>query len=437
MRKRFLSLLLAGLLTLTVGCGQQSAPVEESPDAPEVQEPTEPVDPRTLEWSIPEEYLDLLIVDTELEDADEHWVSLVTVHEKASVEAAEAEWGDGAGTGFLFGLCALDQIAFEQFLQYDMAGTFVFARGGGWYYAKTFATDVQFYRQDGEIDTESEDWATWEELNTLGETVCQDFVTRNGLEPYTALDIQTAPFTWEGEHAYAQYYEYYSVDGSRDEFYTLLLSQPARQGEGGIWCVDRMYDLLGYQYLNFGPEDVTAAEYYESLQAECDAGQHPELLTPLGAAKAYVTDTTWLSGEGTDENVVLVDRLDTEYIEVNQKISQLLAALIWQPEEATEQEILDAIGSFRSDTWGVMSRRNYGSDWWGPLQEALERVAVGDGQAERDAAMMHFFTTAYGPYAQFIGQQLSAQRDADPDAFLTALKDFDPNYQTAILAAVE
>lgn len=437
MGKRFLSLLLAGLLTLTVGCGQQSAPVEESPDAPEIREPTEPVDPRTLEWSIPEEYLDLLIVDTEPGDADEHWVSLLTVHEKASVEAAEAEWGDGAGTGFLFGLCALDQIAFEQFLQYDMAGTFVFAKGGGWYYAKTFATDVQYYRAGRELDTKSEDWATWTELNALGETVCQDFLTRNGLEAFTALDLQTASFTWEGEHAYAQYYEYYGVDGSRDEFCTLLLSQPVKQGEGGIWCVDRTYDLYGYQYLNFGPEDVAAADYYEALQAECDAGLHPELLTPLGAARAYVTETSWLSGEATDENLILVDRLDTEYIEVNQKISQLLAALMWRPEEVSEQEILDTIGSFRSDTWGVMGRRNYGPDWWGPLQEALERVAVGDVQAERDIAMMHIFLTAYGLYAKFIGQQLLAQRDADPDAFLTALKDFNPQYQVAILAAVE
>lgn len=434
MRKRFLSLLLAGLLTLSVGCRQQSTPVEEVPDGPETAEVT---DPRTLEWSIPEEYLPLLIVETELEDSDEHWVSLLTVHEKASVEAAIADWGDGDGTGFLFGIAAMDQIGFEQYLQYDYPGTFVFARSGEWYFARTFATDVQYYRTNREIDTESEDWASWLELNELGETVCQDFLTRNGLEPFTALDVQTASFTWEGEHAYAQYYEYYGVDGSRDEFYTLLLSQPVKQGEGGIWCVDRMYDLYGYQYLYFGPEDVAAADHYENLQAECDAGLHPELLTPLGAAQAFAADSPWFSDENAEESVFLVDELDTEYFAVNQKISQLLAALIWRPEEASEQEILDTIGSFRSDTWGVMGRRNYGSDWWGPLQEALERVAVGDGQSERDTAMMHIFLTAYGPYAKFIGQQLSEQRDADPDAFLTALKDFNPQYQVAILAAVE
>lgn len=431
MRKRFFALLLAGLLTLSTGCGQQSAPADEVPDTTEI------TDPRKLEWSIPEEYLDLLIVETDFEDVDEHTITLLSVREKASVEAFIADGGSEDGVGFLFGIAAMDQIGFEQFLQYDVPGTFVFARSGGWYFAKTFATDVQYYRAGRELDTKSEEWASWTELNALGETVCQDFLTRNALESFTALDVQTASFTWEGEHAYAQYYEYYGVDGSRDEFCTLLLSQPVRQGEGGIWCVDRTYDLLGYQYLNFGPEDVAAADHYENLQAECDAGLHPELLTPLGAAKAYVTETSWLSGEATDENLILVDDLDTEYIEVNQKISQLLAALMWRPEEASEQEILDTIGSFRSDTWGVMGRRNYGSDWWGPLQEALERVAVGDGQVERDTAMMHIFLTTYGPYAKFIGQQLSAQRDADPDAFLTALKDFNPQYQVAILAAVE
>lgn len=431
MRKRFFALLLAGLMCLSAGCGQPSAPTDEMPDTTEI------TDPRKLEWSIPDEYLDLLIVETDFEDVDEHTITLLSVREKASVEAFVADGGSEDGTGFLFGITAMDQIGFEQFLQYDIPGTFVFARSGGWYFAKTFATDVQYYRPGRELDRNSADWATWTELHGLGETVCQDFLTRNGLEAYTALDLQTASFTWEGEHAYAQHYEYYSVDGSRDEINTLLLSQPVKQGEGGIWCVDRTYDLCGYQYLNFGPEDVAAADYYAALQAECDAGQHPELLTPLGAAKAYVTETSWLSGEATDETVVLVDRLDTEYIEVNQKISQLLASLMWQPEATAEQEILDAIGSFRSDTWGIMGRRNYGSDWWSPLQEALERVAVGDGQAERDTAMMHIFLTAYGPYAQFIGQQLLAQRDSDPDAFLTALAAFNPQYQVAILAAVE
>lgn len=434
MRKRLFSLCLAGLLLLAAGCGQVE-PVSPTPETPP-EEAAEPIDPHTLRIEIPEEYRDLLIVTTDFPTADEHRVSLLSVQEKASVEAMEKDYGSGAGGGFLFGISAMDQVGFEQFLQYDYSGCDVFARDETWYYAKTYPTDVQFYRSGDMFDTQSEDWKQWEALNALGDQVCRDFVDRNGLTPYSQWKVRNQPFTWEGDHAYAKYYTYYSFDGSKDQFDTLLLSQPAKQGEGGLWCVERFYDEYGSLYLYFPESGVPAAEYYAALQAECDKGEHPELLTPLGAAKDFVANSSWYSDTPTDENVELTEGIDSDYSETNQRMSRVIASLLVRPGEVTDQEVLDCIDAFRNDTWGVMGRRFYGSDWWTPLQEALENAAVGDGQVDRDRSMMKFYLTSYGRYADFIGGLLQSQRAADSAAFQTVLEEFYPEQQSALLAAI-
>ena len=83
-----------------------------------------------------------------------------------------------------------------------------------------------------------------------------------------------------------------------------------------------------------------------------------------------------------------------------------------------------------------MGRNFYGSDWWTPLQAALENAAVGDGQADRDRSMMKFYLTAYGQYADFTGSLLQAQQAADPEAFQAVLEEFYPEQQSILLAAV-
>ena len=435
MHKSLISLCLAGLLLLTAGCGQ-TEPVPPAQEIPP-EETAEPIDPHTLEINIPEEYRDLLLVTTEFEETDEHWISLLSVQEKASVEAMEKDYGSGAGGGFLFGISAMDQVGFEQFLQYDYSGCDVFARDETWYYAKTYPTDVQFYRSGDMFDTQSEDWKQWETLNALGDQVWQDFVDRNGLTAYSQWEVRNQPFTWEGDHAYAKYYTYHSFDGSKDQFDTLLLSQPAKQGEGGLWCVERFYDEYGSLYLYFPESDVPAAEYYAALQAECDKGEHPELLTPLGAAKDFVANSGWYSDTPTDENVELTEGIDSDYSETNQRMSRVIASLLVRPGEVTDQEVLDCIDAFRNDTWGVMGRRFYGSDWWPPLQEALENAAVGGGQADRDRSMMKFYLTSYGRYADFIGGLLQTQQAADSETFQGVLEEFYPEQQEMLLAAME
>ena len=348
MHKSLLSLCLTGLLLLTAGCGQ-AEPVSPAPETPS-EETAEPIDPHSLKIEIPEKYRDLLIVTTEFEETDEHWASLLSVQEKASVEAMEKDYGSGAGGGFLFGISAMDQVGFEQFLQYDYSGCDVFARDETWYYAKTYPTDVQFYRSGDMFDTQSEDWKQWETLNALGDQVWQDFMDRNGLTPYSQWEVRNRPFTWEGNHAYAKYYTYYNFDGSKSEFNTLLLSQPVKQGAGGLWCVERFYDEYGNLCLYFPESDVPAAEYYAALQSECDAGLHPELLTPLGAARDFVSSSGRYSDTATDENVELMDGIDSDYSQTNQRMSRVIASLLVWPDEVTDQEVLDCVGAFRIDT---------------------------------------------------------------------------------------
>ena len=370
-KKRVLCLLLTG--SLLSGCAQSSPSMSNTPTTPESAPPpdipaaqTVPeqavavYDFDTVQIALPMEYFDQIIVETGPDDceADQPLYprTLMTVCEKASVEAAEADFGNAAGIGFLWGFCELDEAAFQNHLAFEPPGSTLFAKKDGLYYAYLYPTDVQFYRSGDMADATAEEWSQWETLNMLGEQVCRDFMERNGLESCNAWEFYERPFTWEGSHAYVQYYPYYTFDGSKREFDTLVLSQPARQGEGGIWCVERVYDVYGTLSLHFPDGDIPAAEYYAALQAECDTGQHPELLTPLGTAGHFVLESLRHSEAISGENLVLTDALDDDYMETNRIMSQTIVSLLVRPDTVTDAEVLACIGRFRADTWGVMGR---------------------------------------------------------------------------------
>jgi hypothetical protein len=78
---------------------------------------------------------------------------------------------------------------------------------------------------------------------------------------------------------------------STGESCQLLLSQPAAQGDAGIWCAERWMDGNGYVY-HITPQTTTdrAAAYYAALQAQCDEGHRADLLDPMQTALAYVTE---------------------------------------------------------------------------------------------------------------------------------------------------
>ncbi|WP_308589058.1 hypothetical protein [uncultured Oscillibacter sp.] len=428
-------------LLLTAGCGRAAdPPPAPEPDAPpaETLPPAEKAaDPRDMEIVLPEEYQELLLVTTDFPDggANPHWVQLLLVQEKASVEAARADGFSGEGDGVLFGISALDQTAFEQLCQGDGSGCEVFARDESWYYARTFPTDVRFYRSGGTVDTQTEDWKTWERLSALGPQVSADIIQRNGLTPYSLQEFWNQPFTWEGDHAYVKYFRYFTFDGSKREYETLVLSQPARQGEGGIWCVERVYDEYGTVSLTIPAIDQPMADHYAALQAECDAGQHPELLTPLGAARAYILTPGYYNAPPAEESLELTDGPDGGYMETNRRMHELLSDLFFD-RAVDGRELLDCAGSFTYDTWGVMGRRNYGSDWWTPLKKALAEAAVGPDQADRDRDMMNFYLSAYDPYAEAVAGMLQAQRAADAETFDRVLGEFDGGQQALLREAL-
>lgn len=444
--RRLLTLLLTlCLLGSLTACGPRE-PLPEEPPATEPSAPEVPADPDAgytvydcggIRIALPTEYLDQLIVDMDFPDAQDSWKPLMSVYEKASVEAAEADWGDGMGTGFLFGVLSMDQAGYERLLCEDLPGIDVFAAKGERYYAYTYPTDVQFYRSGGVIDTESEDWKNWESLNELGPAVRADMVERNGLTPFDTGDFYSEPFTFEGAHAYLKYYSYFTFDGDIRLYDTLVLSQPAKQGEGGIWCVERFYDVVGSCYLWFPDSGMAAMDYYAQLQAACDAGELPELLTLTGAAKAFVKE--WFGHETAEGSFAETGAFPKSYMEQNSRLQDLASDLV-SGRTVDPMDLLDCVGGVDGDNWGVLGRRMYGSDWFTPLMAAVENAAVGTEQQRRDGAVMSFFLAARDARTDFrtpLSAVLQTQREADGAAFAAALGSFSTEEQAVLNAALE
>ena len=90
------------------------------------------------------------------------------------------------------------------------------------------------------------------------------------------------PETYPGPHAVVQF------PLSDGDTYQMLLSQPARQGADGIWCVERWLQGNGNLYYVYPETEVSAREYYADLQAQCDEGHQPWLLEPLEVATEYI-----------------------------------------------------------------------------------------------------------------------------------------------------
>ena len=237
-----------------------------------------------LTAALPADLADDLLVET-----PEQGETFLSVYDRRSYEAGGG--GGIEGMGWLFSVVRYDQISFEQSLGLDNSGRSFFARGDGWYYAYLFPTDVRYYSEEAD---QTEALKIWEELNRrLPEEVLPDFTARNGLEAFTSSDYFTADGTlWESEHIYISYH---TADWNQS--ITMLLSQPAKQGEGGIWCVEGYFNnQLGGSALVI-PRDIgmTIADYYAQLQEEADHGQHTDLLTPEGAALDWLAD--WIGVE--------------------------------------------------------------------------------------------------------------------------------------------
>lgn len=430
-RLEVFSLVLACLLTLTA-CGGETDGREPGPDAPP-QDGGEDVtvyECGGLEAALPSEYLEQLRVDTDFPDGSESWKPLISVYEKASYEAAMEDFGGGGG--FLFGFLVMDQAAFEQHISSDGSGIDVFATDGERYYAYTYPTDVQFYRPDAESIPDHPDWPVWEKLCELGPQIREDFLTRNNLQSFNVQDFLSQRVDG-GDHVFVRYYPYFLKDGDIRVYDQLLLRQPARQGEGGIWAVDQWLDERGTQYLYFPDSGKPSAEYYAELQEACDAGEQPELLTPIGAAEAFVKD--YFGHETASGSFERVPEMNGHYMDVNQRLQQLVLDLEFRPEDVDGMDLLNCVGEAAADNWGVLGRSMYGSDWFGPLLDAVAEAAVGENQQDRDRAVMAFLLSTRDTRTDFrtpLSGVLWTQAAADPGAFTAALAEFPEEDQAYI-----
>lgn len=248
-----------------------------------------------LQMAIPKDLDDQLLVKLP-EEGD---TFLASVWEKRSYEAAG---GGDTDMGWLFTLARWDQAQYEQYLVSDGSGVDLFACKDGWYYVRFHPTDVRFYSDSQDQATLEEQSKAWETLNTrLPEEVCPDFIARNGLEAYDASMYFYDGCLWDSQHHYV-----YFRTGDWSESITLLLSQPAKQGAGGIWCVEGWMDNnYGTRYLVL-PRDTstTAADYYTQLQQQADGGHVTGLLDPLSAAME------WLDQQGYDVGAGHVELLE-------------------------------------------------------------------------------------------------------------------------------
>ena len=441
-------------LVITAGCapaGEGSTSGAAGPGSSSVEAATKTDGDQTIydcagtRIGIPTQYLSQLIVSTDsaMSDNPEEGIGLISVREKASVEAAKTDFGEEE-MGFLFSIQKLTRAGYEHYVCGGGDGCQAFARDGKYYYIFRTATDVQFYRSGGKIDTDSPDWKNWETLMDLGDTVQKDVMARNGLSAYSDQEFFSKEFTYSGNHAYVNYYPYVTVDGSKQEHETFVLSQPAGQGDGGIWCVERIYNEYGdvrpyYPSAELiGSFDVTAEEYYSRLQKECDAGSHADLLTPLGAAKWLVSTSGEYNDTPASSSLASVTAPDAAYMDTNQEISRYVSMLMGG-RSVDPEALLACAGGFTPDSWGVLGRFFYGSDWWPPLQAALKNAALGENQELRDRDIIHLYQSyskSDGPIAEGLAGILTIQREADQTVFDKALAGFADAEQAYIRSAL-
>lgn len=225
------------------------------------------------------------------------------VYHRDSYEAGIEDFGSPAG--FLFKLFRESQVEYEQtYLAADGgAGQVIFARDDQWYYGMGVPTDLQFHIGSDEIDFSSREYQRWEYILSRITDIQTDFAARNGLTLFDATDDLDRPFLWEGNHRYV---ECRNADGTL--FLTLLLSQPVKQGDGGIWCVEgSAEDKYDIWHKHLPPDiQIPAAEYYETLQAQVDEGHRPGLLDPIQTAMDWYR-TTYDTEDLSDITFILLD----------------------------------------------------------------------------------------------------------------------------------
>ncbi|MDR3207499.1 MAG: M56 family metallopeptidase [Oscillospiraceae bacterium] len=198
------------------------------------------------------------------------------------------------GNAYILSIVRSTQAEFEHYFPGtdQMGGVYHFARDADYYYSVETPTDVQsvdpLYRALSE---------------QVGDIVAA-FIADNGLAPYDHQAAVYAPaYTYLGEHLL---YKMTLINGTKN---TYVLSQPVKQGPGGIWCVERLFiDETGQLIWTFPDTDLSAADYYAEIQRQADSGQTAnwahDWLDPESVAQgnivepAHIAEATLVPAEG-------------------------------------------------------------------------------------------------------------------------------------------
>lgn len=155
-----------------------------------------------LKFSVPEKYIDLLVIETP-ENNDRN--IFFSASEKASIEAAEANGEFWEGAGWLFGIGTVTEDEYHEMLCRDMTGVQVFAKdGNGTYYMYYHPTDVRLVRED--YTNIQDDMEGWRELNEWAGSMRETIIEENGLIPEkhgnTTLDMYLARLMYHTDENY-------------------------------------------------------------------------------------------------------------------------------------------------------------------------------------------------------------------------------------------
>lgn len=274
--------------------------------------------------------------------------------------------------GWLFWLNRWDQADFERHLcDADHSGISCFARDtDGYYYAFHCPTDVNFSPEHtDDYSAVQEGLLAWAEEAVLAVA---------GVEPFTESDVQALrnqPFQFQSYHITATYHPYYAVSGDWEPTWTLILSQPVAQGDGGIWCVEQVWFPDG-EYPDrrvVRPDtDLPMADYYADLQAQADDGQADWATDPMKVCLRYAYSYEGGHLNATAESFQLSDLYSSAPYSGNRQAAENLAVVLQNTTGRLEADLHhNSGGTWQMDTLSIST-----SD---PSVQALLDTLTGDG----------------------------------------------------------
>ncbi len=371
--------------------------------------------------SIPESYSSDVFSASDLAE-DIPNTAIVTYY--ATKVADNTEYG-----GFLFSVLKYTTAQHEQFFTQDGSGYSFFATDGEFYYGFYQPTDVQappeYYDDYAALSLE------------LRNFIVDDFQSRAGMKKVDDTAFFQQEYTYDSPHETIAYSRYMTVNGSRDPIYFLILSQPVKQGVGGIWCVERWTDVNGNVYPLFPDTGVPSAEYYAQLQADCDDGKNAQWLDPKQMALEFVKTSPYFQDynatlESFDFNITsTADLFDRSTGNIYDYMEDLISPATSVPDYL----LFPCFENFTRQTWLDLQQTYQGQDWTKYLFMSIRNGAIGTDQANRDYYMLKLMLTADGAYAETVIPAALRQFQSNPQTFTEVLYNKSNNISSAFTGA--